>query len=581
MTDQTTVSEVITLPASRIFVAPENPRANDNIDKEDLEALARNIEAQGILNPLLGYMDDGNFYAVAGGRRTRAIDMLRNEGVIDEDAPIPVRIVTKEDATTIGIAEQVTHKGLTPLDTLRIFVQEPYRSMSIEELAKIVGMRPRFVAQRKAILDLPEEVVEAALEGKITVDQAEGLVSFKDVPDSVMAWFDRCKRDPAVTGKYIREAYSREWSSWDQSKWAKIVTVDEYRAAGGRLEDDLFGTSPRILNPDVLYEIAMKKIPDLVEGEHPGYAAYRQVDNLWNAPARHYGIEPEWSAEDANRYAEMCKRQDELEAGTDEEWENGGKDEFDKLDLELQEIDQRYKRVFPNELKALLEVHYTIEQYGGATFKALPNVLPKDLEPLYEAGFLDRPPKLSPTETDNHSEEDTGLPTAMQERIKDIRKHVAQQELMKDPKRVLALYCEHLAVQYGGGFVVAPMYASALDESLQFDVSPQWRKAEDLAAAPAEDVAKMGHADHVKVIAYRILNCITKGHPALDESDAGVIRKYWTPDEEFLRKYKKPQLLEMLSEVSNSADSNLKAGEMVALLADHATSDKTWLPTGF
>lgn len=103
------MSEVVLVELSALELAPENMR---EADPEALEALKRSIQAQGLLQNLVGYVDEeeGVVKVVAGGHRLRALKEL---GWAEK---VPVRLVPREKAALLSLAENLARKELSPLE---------------------------------------------------------------------------------------------------------------------------------------------------------------------------------------------------------------------------------------------------------------------------------------------------------------------------------------------------------------------------------------------------------------------------------------------------------------------------------
>src|SRR3546814_20483247 len=73
--------------------APENVRQTNKA--VDVESLADDIAAHGLLQSLIGYAGDTDIdaaavYIVGGGRRLQALQLLRERGAIDDSFAVPV-----------------------------------------------------------------------------------------------------------------------------------------------------------------------------------------------------------------------------------------------------------------------------------------------------------------------------------------------------------------------------------------------------------------------------------------------------------------------------------------------------------
>ena len=93
-------TNITTIPFGRLKRAPENVRRTDIA--ADVESLADDIAAHGLLQSLIGYagatkIDAQVIYIVGGGRRLQALDLLRERGTIDEAWPVPVLVWQRQE----------------------------------------------------------------------------------------------------------------------------------------------------------------------------------------------------------------------------------------------------------------------------------------------------------------------------------------------------------------------------------------------------------------------------------------------------------------------------------------------------
>ncbi len=79
--------------------------------KAELEELAALIEAEGVIQNLVGFENrtgkakrTKQFEVVAGGRRLRALQLLQRRGKLKPSFLVPVRVIPKERAVAVSLA---------------------------------------------------------------------------------------------------------------------------------------------------------------------------------------------------------------------------------------------------------------------------------------------------------------------------------------------------------------------------------------------------------------------------------------------------------------------------------------------
>ena len=143
-------------------------------DADGLEQLAQSIREQGVLQPILvrpSGRDDG-FDIVAGERRWRAAQLAQLHEV-----PIIVRDIGDQDALEIALIENIQRQDLNPIEEglayRRLLGEFEY---SQEDLASHIGKSRSHIANTVRLLELPAEVQQLIVEGKLTQGHARPLI---------------------------------------------------------------------------------------------------------------------------------------------------------------------------------------------------------------------------------------------------------------------------------------------------------------------------------------------------------------------------------------------------------------------
>lgn len=556
-----------TVPAGILHIAPENPRSNETVAPDQINVLAENIRSQGVLTPLIGYMEDDVFHAVAGGRRTRAILQLVENATISDDYAVPVSIIEKNRALEVGIAEQVTHQKLSDIDELRIYAHDGFSDRTDKELAAIIGKSEVAVRQRRAVLSLPQHVLDAVFAGEITVDQAHGLTYFIGDDDTINDLLDDCKHNKNLSLTRLRDIFNRQTGEWSKSPLTQLVTQDEYKSAGGELQEDLFSDEAFILTPHILRDLAREKALAQITQDYAdwGFISER-TDNGF--PRRHPGCDS-LTDEERTEWDEIRFQSWRHDEDEEPEW-------FERF----HHLETKAKTFYPEDLKALLGVQWELQTHStNNPFFIVEGVLPDDLEPLYQAGWLERP---EPTpEAKNSAEQEDALPAALLADIQRLKLHAARQELIKKPNDVIQIYLQHVNTDYSLSFTTSPQ-PSDQPPAVEVSWSKQFCDAMELDRTHPDDMPNLSPADQRKLLALKMLKNMTVRWPGI-ERYAEKFRDYFTPDADFLKRYKKTLLVDMcenaLGQDARSLQSQ-KVGALASMLADHAQADPHWLPIG-
>lgn len=158
-------------------IEPNRDQPRKFFSDEGIEALADSIREHGVLQPILVRpLPNGSYQIVAGERRWRASRMAG----LDE---VPVNIKELDDFQTmqIAMAENLQRENLNPIEEA-----EGYKylidnfDMSKEQIAKIAGKSRSYISNSIRILSLPDFVINALRDGKITSGHAKALLMFDD-----------------------------------------------------------------------------------------------------------------------------------------------------------------------------------------------------------------------------------------------------------------------------------------------------------------------------------------------------------------------------------------------------------------
>ena len=165
----------VTLPISEIEPNREQPRKV--FDEKALEDLAKSIEQNGIIQPLLVRpLSDGSYQLVAGERRWRAARMA---GL--HEVPVTIREMTDEEASVFALIENLQREDLNPVEEAEGIKSliETY-GFTQEEAAERVGKSRVAVTNTLRLLKLPESVLNLLGEGKLTAGHSRALLSLDD-----------------------------------------------------------------------------------------------------------------------------------------------------------------------------------------------------------------------------------------------------------------------------------------------------------------------------------------------------------------------------------------------------------------
>lgn len=190
--------EVLDVPVGQIRENPHQPR--QHFSPADLEDLISSIKEHGIVMPLIVTRSGAGYELIAGERRLRAARALGLKTV-----PAVVREASEQEKLELALIENIQRQDLNAVEeaiAYKALVDE--FALTQDQVAARVGKSRSAVANILRLLDLPDDVLSALREGKITKSHARSLLSESD-PKRRRALFESMMRG----GMTVREVEAR------------------------------------------------------------------------------------------------------------------------------------------------------------------------------------------------------------------------------------------------------------------------------------------------------------------------------------------------------------------------------------
>jgi len=172
------VAELRRLPVDLIAPNPRQPR--QVFGEESLVALSESVKERGVLQPVLVRPCPGGSYElIAGERRWRAAQLA---GL--EEVPAVVQPHEDRESLEIALIENMAREDLNPIEEARacsLLVDE--LGLTREEVGRRVGRSRVAVSNLLRLLDLPDEVLDMLVEGRLTEGHGRALLTAPDHSD--------------------------------------------------------------------------------------------------------------------------------------------------------------------------------------------------------------------------------------------------------------------------------------------------------------------------------------------------------------------------------------------------------------
>lgn len=166
--------QVIQIPIEDIIPNRYQPRIS--FDQKALEDLAKSIKQHGIIQPLVVRKIGDKYEIIAGERRYKASQIA---GLIN--VPAIVSEMSDQESAEVALIENVQREDLSAIEEARSYQNILDKgTMTQEDLAKKMGLSQSSVANKLRLLNLPEDVQKAVLDGKISERHARSLLQIDD-----------------------------------------------------------------------------------------------------------------------------------------------------------------------------------------------------------------------------------------------------------------------------------------------------------------------------------------------------------------------------------------------------------------
>ncbi len=226
-------NKVLQIEIDKIATNSRQPRQRFTDYK--MEELINSIREYGIIQPLIVSLKGDSYELIAGERRLRAAKELGFKKV-----PVILRDADEQEKLELALIENIQREDLNPVEKAMAYRQliDEF-NLTQEELAKRIGKPRSSIANTLRILNLPEEIKLALIDGKITEGHAKLLVGIEEEIKQ-MSLFRKIVHNGLSVGATIKET-----QRMGGTKQAKIKINYEDKAKEFILRE-FFGTKVEI-----------------------------------------------------------------------------------------------------------------------------------------------------------------------------------------------------------------------------------------------------------------------------------------------------------------------------------------------
>lgn len=162
------------LPVQSIEANPHQPRRH--FDHGMMDDLMASIKTHGVLQPILvSRLPGGKYRLIAGERRLRAAT-LAGLPII----PAVIREATEQEQLELALIENIQRQDLNPMEEAQAY-DELHRVFGLtqEDIAKKVGKSRSQISNTLRLLQLPDVMQQALIEGRLSFSNARTLLSIE------------------------------------------------------------------------------------------------------------------------------------------------------------------------------------------------------------------------------------------------------------------------------------------------------------------------------------------------------------------------------------------------------------------
>jgi ParB family chromosome partitioning protein len=295
------------VPLNQIGIAPENLRADEGPD-DDIPQLAETLFVAGQIFPLLvrpgrGKKEDP-FMVLDGRRRRFGFQDLADAERIPADHPVRVKVLTTKELQ-VAAAFLPNTEPLTPdlVDVIAAVGRLQKRTFSPTEIAKALGRSRTEVQGWSLLAELDKSVLKGLRDGRISLRQAKLMTKLSTGDQRQLA--DHARTYGALYDDTVRSRINGTVITVADRR-VRLAGLTNYKAAGGRVESDLFGETPDILLDQTIlqqvWDAQLQPVVEALQGEglEVFVSQYRgQIPEGFTALPLAYNIEVPEDLEDA------------------------------------------------------------------------------------------------------------------------------------------------------------------------------------------------------------------------------------------------------------------------------------------
>ncbi|WP_318531090.1 ParB/RepB/Spo0J family partition protein [Lapidilactobacillus wuchangensis] len=164
-------------------IVPNRQQPRKQFSNESISELADTIAAHGLLQPIvLRQYEPDHYEIIAGERRFRAVQALgwrKIPAIIDQ--------MDEQESAEMAVIENLQREDLNPVDEARAYQNLLQNSeLTQGQLADRVGKSQSYIANKLRLLRLPDEALQALVNGKISARHGRALLKLDATTQAIV-----------------------------------------------------------------------------------------------------------------------------------------------------------------------------------------------------------------------------------------------------------------------------------------------------------------------------------------------------------------------------------------------------------
>lgn len=213
------------IPLSEIVPNPEQPRKH--FDHAALESLVASIKEHGVMQPItVSERMDGGYEIIAGERRFRASQIAGLPTI-----PAVVRAATEQQKLELALIENIQRQDLNPIEeafSYKRLIDE--FGLTQNDVALRVGKSRPAVANTMRLLDLPDVIQKALIDGQISEGKGRALLGIKDEAEQLRMF--RAMLGADVSVRQVEDAVAKRRTGKGSTRRDANILAYEERLEG-------------------------------------------------------------------------------------------------------------------------------------------------------------------------------------------------------------------------------------------------------------------------------------------------------------------------------------------------------------